>query len=190
MTASPTPSRAECTDVANAVLDGTDCVMLSGETAKGQYPVQAVATMARICIEAEGSSAHTPSTGRNRRWWLASLDYPGLYSRLRAATLKPIHICEAVASSAVETAIDIRASLIIALTDSGYTAKCIAKYRPQARVLAVTARPAVARQLAGLSRYEVFCAQLVNIVNIVDVDKARIAASRASVCRPWWARTT
>ncbi|OQR90815.1 pyruvate kinase [Achlya hypogyna] len=135
MTKCPTPSRAECTDVANAVIDGSDCIMLSGETAKGQYPVEAVATMARICIEAEGS-----------------LNYPSLYTHLRDATVKPIPICEAVAASAVETAIDIQAKLIVALTDSGYSAKCIAKYRPEARVLAVTARPVVARQLAGLSR--------------------------------------
>ncbi|OQS06630.1 pyruvate kinase [Thraustotheca clavata] len=149
MTKCPNPSRAECTDVANAVLDGTDCVMLSGETAKGLYPIRSVNTMARICIEAEGMFMLF-STGSNGR--IGSINYPKLYTHLRDATPKPISVCEAVASSAVETAIDIQAKIIIALTDSGYTAKCIAKYRPEARVLAITAHLTVARQLAGLSR--------------------------------------
>ncbi|KAF0691282.1 Aste57867_17460 [Aphanomyces stellatus] len=135
MTKCPTPTSAECSDVANAVLDGTDAVMLSAETAKGEFPVEAVATMARICIEAEGS-----------------LDYSRLFWKTREATPRPLGITEAVSSSAVETALDVQAKLIISLTDSGFSSLKLAKYRPRAHVLAVTASATVARQLAGLSR--------------------------------------
>ncbi|ETW00158.1 pyruvate kinase [Aphanomyces invadans] len=135
MTKCPTPTSAECSDVANAVLDGTDAVMLSAETAKGEFPVEAVATMSRICIEAEGS-----------------LNYSRLYAKTREATSRPVDVCEAVSSSAVETALDVQAKLIVSLTDSGFSSLKIAKYRPKALVVAVTALPHVARQLAGLSR--------------------------------------
>ncbi|CAK4100667.1 unnamed protein product [Aphanomyces euteiches] len=135
MTKNPMPTSAECSDVANAVLDGTDAVMLSAETAKGLFPVEAVQTMSRICIEAEGS-----------------LDYPRLYLKTREATPRPVGMVEAVASSSVETAVDVKAKLIVSLTDSGFSCLKIAKYRPGAHVLAVTASQAVARQLAGLSR--------------------------------------
>ncbi|CAK4692258.1 hypothetical protein LEN26_016034 [Aphanomyces euteiches] len=135
MTKNPMPTSAECSDVANAVLDGTDAVMLSAETAKGLFPVEAVQTMSRICIEAEGS-----------------LDYPRLYLKTREATPRPVGMVEAVASSSVETAVDVKAKLIVSLTDSGFSCLKIAKYRPGAHVLTVTASQAVARQLAGLSR--------------------------------------
>ncbi|RHY34493.1 hypothetical protein DYB32_000919 [Aphanomyces invadans] len=117
MTKCPTPTSAECSDVANAVLDGTDAVMLSAETAKGEFPVEAVATMSRICIEAEGS-----------------LNYSRLYAKTREATPRPVDVCEAVSSSAVETALDVQAKLIVSLTDSGFSSLKIAKYRPKALV--------------------------------------------------------
>ncbi|ETV79315.1 pyruvate kinase [Aphanomyces astaci] len=135
MTKCPTPTSAECSDVANAVLDGTDAVMLSAETAKGEFPVQAVATMSRICIEAEGS-----------------LNYSRLYAKTRDATPRPVSVCEAASSSGVEMALDVQAKLIVSLTDSGSSTLKIAKYRPEAFVVAVTASAHVARQLAGLSR--------------------------------------
>ncbi|KAJ1561744.1 hypothetical protein HK405_002984, partial [Cladochytrium tenue] len=125
----PRPTRAEATDVANAVLDGSDCVMLSGETAKGAHPVAAVEMMGRICREAE-----------------ADINYSELYPALRRQIRLPISISEAVASSAVKTSWDVHATLIIALTQSGNTAQAIAKYRPIAPVLAVTSSPQVARQ--------------------------------------------
>jgi pyruvate kinase len=83
MIVNPRPTRAEATDVANAVLDGTDCVMLSGETAKGSFPAQAVQMMARICREAE-----------------ADVNYGELYPSLRRGLVLPISIAEAVAANA------------------------------------------------------------------------------------------
>ncbi len=135
MTKNPFPSYAECTDVANAVLDGTDAMMLSAETAKGLYPREAVETMAKICIEAEGA-----------------LDYSEIYHATRAVTPRPCSMTESVASSAVETSIDVHAKLIMCFTETGYSAKLLAKYRPEARILAITASGSTARQLVGVSR--------------------------------------
>ncbi|KAM0006299.1 Pyruvate kinase, cytosolic isozyme [Helianthus debilis subsp. tardiflorus] len=120
MIKSPRPTRAEATDVANAVLDGTDCVMLSGETAAGAYPELAVLTMARICVEAENT-----------------IDYPDVFKRIAANAPIPMSPLESLASAAVRTANSSRASLILVLTRGGSTAKLVAKYRPGMPVLSV-----------------------------------------------------
>jgi pyruvate kinase len=120
MIKSPRPTRAEATDVANAVLDGTDCVMLSGETANGLYPDTAVAVMSRICQEAE-----------------ASLDYAAIFKEIMKSVPLPMSPLESLASSAVRTANKVRATLIIVLTRGGTTAKLVAKYRPYVPILSV-----------------------------------------------------
>ncbi|XP_058097783.1 pyruvate kinase, cytosolic isozyme-like [Magnolia sinica] len=120
MIKSPRPTRAEATDVANAVLDGTDCVMLSGESAAGAYPELAVKIMARICIEAE-----------------SSLDYGAIFKERIRSTPLPMSPLESLASSAVRTANKARATLIVVLTRGGTTAKLVAKYRPAVPILSV-----------------------------------------------------
>ncbi|KAJ0396171.1 hypothetical protein P43SY_006214 [Pythium insidiosum] len=135
MIKSPRPTRAECTDVANAVLDGTDCVMLSGETANGEYPVDAVQMMAKICVQAEGA-----------------IHYDELYQALRNSVLETsgaMSTQEAIASSAVKTAIDICAKMIVVLTETGTTARLISKYRPSQPILVLTALGETARQSEG-----------------------------------------
>ncbi|KAG5189805.1 pyruvate kinase [Tribonema minus] len=134
----PRPTRAECSDVANAVLDGTDCVMLSGETANGDYPEDAVKIMARICCEAENSQNND-----------------ALYQAVRNTVIaenKFMDGPESVASSAVKTAIDTGATLIVALTETGTSARLIAKYRPSMPVIAYTSSEEVARQCNGYLR--------------------------------------
>ncbi|KAJ6944970.1 pyruvate kinase [Populus alba x Populus x berolinensis] len=120
MIKSPRPTRAEATDVANAVLDGSDCVMLSGETAAGAYPELAVRTMAKICIEAENT-----------------LDYGDVFKRTMEHSPVPMSPLESLASSAVRTANSVKASLILVLTRGGSTAKLVAKYRPGIPILSV-----------------------------------------------------
>ncbi|KAI3888285.1 hypothetical protein MKX03_035932 [Papaver bracteatum] len=120
MIKSPRPTRAEATDVANAVLDGTDCVMLSGESAAGAYPELAVKIMARICIEAE-----------------SSLDYNAIFKEMIRSTPLPMSPLESLASSAVRTANKARATLIVVMTRGGTTAKLVAKYRPAVPILNV-----------------------------------------------------
>jgi len=132
----PRPTRAEASDVANAVLDGTDCVMLSGETAAGKFPVAAVTIMRRICEEAE-----------------AVLDYSSLYLSMRVGVMnlhKKVTPVESICSSAVKATIDAEAPLILALTETGHTARMIAKYRPKATILAITASETAARQLLSV----------------------------------------
>jgi len=131
----PRPTRAEATDVLNAVLDGTDVVMLSGETASGKFPEQAVATMRHICQVGE-----------------RTVDYKALYLKIRVATLEANFMSpvESICSSAVKTVIDADCKLIIALTETGHTARMIAKYRPPCPVLAITAsEPALRQMLAN-----------------------------------------
>nr|AIT70017.1 pyruvate kinase [Ahnfeltiopsis flabelliformis] len=131
MIKNPRPTRAETTDVANAVFDGSDCVMLSGETAKGDYPVEAVKTMVDICREAE-----------------RMLDYQTVFRALRSHHRETdITVTETITSSAVKTAYDINAAIIICLTETGNTARLICKYRPVSPVICVTSNETTARQL-------------------------------------------
>ncbi|KAH7287531.1 hypothetical protein KP509_32G060400 [Ceratopteris richardii] len=120
MIKSPRPTRAEATDVANAVLDGTDAVMLSGESAAGAYPELAVKTMAQICLEAE-----------------SSLNYNTIFKQVMMSVPLPMSTLESLASSAVRTANNINAALIMVLTRGGTTAKLVAKYRPSVPILLV-----------------------------------------------------
>nr|AIT70042.1 pyruvate kinase [Symphyocladia latiuscula] len=132
MIKNPRPTRAESTDVANAVFDGSDCVMLSGETAKGLYPTESVETMVRICREAE-----------------SVLDYRSIFQELRThhKAQGTISITETITSSAVKTAYDLDAAIILCLTETGNTARLVCKYRPPSSVVCVTSNEATARQL-------------------------------------------
>ncbi|MFC0180600.1 pyruvate kinase PykF [Thorsellia kenyensis] len=127
MIKNPRPTRAEAGDVANAVIDGTDAVMLSGESAKGKYPLEAVTTMATICQ-------------RTDRIMPMRVD-------IRAPG-KKLRITEAVCLGAVETAETLDASLIVVATEGGKSAKSIRKYFPHAMILALTTNPTTARQLS------------------------------------------
>ncbi|EEC70399.1 hypothetical protein OsI_01382 [Oryza sativa Indica Group] len=120
MIKSPRPTRAEATDVANAVLDGTDCVMLSGETAAGAYPELAVRTMAKICLQAE-----------------SCVDHAAVFKSITASAPIPMSPLESLASSAVRTANSAKAALILVLTRGGTTARLVAKYRPSMPILSV-----------------------------------------------------
>lgn len=129
MIVNPRPTRAEVTDVANAVLDGADCVMLSGETAKGKYPNESVKTMHSICANAE-----------------AAFHYRAFFSDLTDEILMA-GVSEAIASSAVAAGAKSNAACIICLTNSGKTAALVAKYRPRSPVVVVTKNPKTARQV-------------------------------------------
>lgn len=128
MIRNPRPTRAEASDVANAVLDGSDAIMLSGETASGTYPVQSVETMAKIAKEAERVYLE--------RQLGIQYEKPAIFTSAGA-------VCHA----AVNTAEDIGANAIVAPTMSGSTAKLIAAFRPTAPIIAVTPSPMVQRQL-------------------------------------------
>jgi pyruvate kinase len=121
MIVNPRPTRAEAGDVANAVLDGSDAVMLSGETAGGSFPLNAVEIMAKICIEAE-----------------LCIDYPREYEKIRQSVPYQIDTTEAVCSAAVYAAFSLNVKLIIVITDTGVTAQQVAKFRPPMPILAVS----------------------------------------------------
>ncbi|BAM81868.1 pyruvate kinase I [Cyanidioschyzon merolae strain 10D] len=130
MIKNPRPTRAEVSDVANAVFDGTDCVMLSGETAKGLYPVQAVQTMVNICMEAE-----------------RALDHAAVFQAIRNfARSHELSVTEAIASSAVKAAYDLKATMILCLSETGRTARLVCKYRPSCPCLVLTSNELTARQ--------------------------------------------
>lgn len=126
----PQPTRAEASDVANAILDGTDALMLSGETSIGKYPVEAVRTMVRIACEVEG---HLP-------------DKPLQPFRPSEGNLN-LSIADAVGRSAREAAHNLKAAAIISPTASGYTARTMSRYRPDSPIIAITPDERVQRRL-------------------------------------------
>lgn len=124
MTYNPRPTRAEVSDVGNAVLDGADCVMLSGETAKGDYPIESVTMMHETCLIAETAISYAP-----------------LFNELRSLSARPTETSETCAIAAVSASLEQKARAIIVLSTSGYTARLISKYRPSCPVLMVIFPP-------------------------------------------------
>ena len=124
----PSPTRAEASDVANAVLDGSDALMLSGETAVGRYPVEAVRMMSRI-IEAAEATAPLPNRGSSQ------------------AASGGDDLSEAVARSATVLSEDLGAKYIVVYTESGYTARLVSKYRPRCGVLGLSRHEAICRRM-------------------------------------------
>ncbi len=129
MIRNPRPTRAEATDIANAIYDGTTAIMLSGESAAGRYPVEAVETMARIAERTEHD-----------------IDYDGRMKRREPAG--EVDVTTAISHATCMTAMDLRASAIITVTISGFTAGMIARYKPGCPVIACSVSPGVCRQLA------------------------------------------
>lgn len=133
MIRNPRPTRAEVTDVANAILDGTDAIMLSGETAQGKYPVEAFKTMSKIAEKIETYINYKENLDKN-------VDYN-------------ISMTNAISHATCTTARDIGATAIITSTISGYTARMVSKYRPSAPIIAVTPNKDVARRLSMFGAY-------------------------------------
>ncbi|EJU22852.1 pyruvate kinase [Peptoanaerobacter stomatis] len=129
MIRNPRPTRAEVTDVANAIFDGTDAIMLSGETAAGKYPVEAVKTMAKIARATE-----------------ESFDYE-LILRQKKAFMQPT-ITNAISHATCTTAMDLKAKAIITATSGGYTARMVSSYRPFAPIIASTNDEKTYRQMS------------------------------------------
>ena len=129
MIRNPRPTRAETTDVANAIIDGTDCVMLSGETAGGKYPIEAVKTMRNICVTTE----------------LSDDFYQNIYDvKIKSANTTT----NSIAKSTKNIAEELNAQAIISCTASGNTSRVISKFKPKTNIIAATISDRVARQLS------------------------------------------
>ena len=129
MMVNPRPTRAEATDVANAIMDGTDAIMLSGETASGKYPAEAVSMMATLAKRTE-----------------AALSY-GEMSLARSASCALITTTDAISHATVQVAYELSAAAIVTSTESGYTARMVSKYRPEAVIVAVTPKEKFVRRM-------------------------------------------
>lgn len=165
MIKNPSPTRAEVSDVANAVIDGSDCVMLSGETAKGSYPTLAVKMMADICREAEDNIdfAHVNAQINNR------LKGP------------PSDITEAIASSAVLTAFNVSATAIVVMSESGRSARMVSKFRPSARIICVTVSEICARQaLAEWGVYPILVGSMFGTESLIS--RVIVAIKKIGMC--------
>ena len=128
MMKNPRPTRAEATDVANAIYQGTSAIMLSGETAAGKYPVEAVQTMARIAVKTESDIDYVNQ--------FATAEYNNRYD-----------ITAAISHATVTSAHDLKASAIVSVTKSGFTARMISRYRPSCPIVCCTTSDQVARQM-------------------------------------------
>lgn len=155
MIRNPRPTRAEATDVANAILDGTDAIMLSGETAAGKYPVESVRMMTQIAIRTE-----------------SAINYRDLLHR--KASERETSITDAISDATTHIAMDLDASAIITATSSGHTARMVSKFRPAQLVIAATTDRQVTRQLSlSWGIYSVLTEYLESTDDIIDISIAK-----------------
>jgi pyruvate kinase len=152
MRKNPRPTRAEASDVANAILDGSDALMLSGETAAGNYPLESVTMMDRIICEAEASVADMPR--------------PARYAELQ--------ISEAIAEAICHAARELRLKVVAVFTETGSSARLVSKYRPRSPIVAFSPNPETRRRLGLL--WGVMPRRIARIRNIDEL--ARIAEDR------------
>lgn len=129
MIKNPRPTRAEITDIANAIYDGTTAIMLSGETAAGLYPVEAVKTMAKIAERTE-----------------QAIDYNGRMKRRES--IENFDVTTAISHATCTTAMDLKAAAIITVTISGFTAGMISRYKPSCPIIACSVSPRICRQMS------------------------------------------
>lgn len=129
MITNPRPTRAETADVANAIYDGTTAIMLSGESAAGDYPIEAVKTMSKIAERAE-----------------QDIDYPSRMKKIKHEG--GLDITEAISHATCSTAMDLNASAIITVTMSGFTAAMVSRYKPSCQIIGCSVNPRVCRQLS------------------------------------------
>lgn len=158
MIRNPRPTRAEVTDVANAIYDGTDAIMLSGETAAGKYPVEAVKMMATIAKRTEKTLEYVRS--------------------LKTSESSDISVTDAISHATCTMSVDLKASAIISATASGHTARMVSKFRPEAPIIATTSDDKVMRRLAlTWGVYPVKCAQGKDTDEVIElaIDSARNA---------------
>jgi pyruvate kinase len=127
MVSNPRPTRAEMTDVANAVLDGVHCVMLSAETAIGAFPVESVSTVAAIARNAE-----------------AATNYSILHNFIRDVTAKPFSTGEAVAAAAAESSLDRAVQMVVVVSETGKIANLLSKFKASVPILLLTTDPKIA----------------------------------------------
>ncbi len=143
----PRPTRAESSDVANAVFDGADALMLSGETAAGKHPAETVRTMHRIIQEAEAFAGEQRiAAGEARRDPYRQLQ-PGAISRDGGATRSALEVANLVSAAAVFSTHRMPVRQLVAFSQGGFTARMISRYRPSVPVLVFTTDPAVARRV-------------------------------------------
>ena len=128
MIKNPRPTRAEISDVGNAVTDGADCVMLSGETAKGSYPSEAVHEMSEACLKAENT-----------------IPYVSHFEEMCSIVKRPVSIVESCAMAAVRASLDCNAGGIIVLSTSGDSARLLSKYRPVCPIFMITRNASASR---------------------------------------------
>ncbi len=158
MCSNPTPTRAEASDVANAILDGTDAIMLSGESAAGEYPVESVQMMVKIATQVEPIIPYRERLDK------------AIYTRTRTIT-------DAICISVVECTLNLdNVSAIIAFTETGATAKRISKYRPNCPIIACTEKDDVCKSLAY--QWGVVPVVVENIRNIAEYDSVALEVAR------------
>lgn len=166
MITNPRPTRAEASDVVNAVLDGSDCVMLSGESANGKYPVECVNTMARVCFEAEDSIAHRK-----------------VFSEIIESSEKDVRTEESLARSVASLAMDLNAAAIISFSPDGYLTRYISKCKPACPVFSHSTEEHVVKYMSACRgvtgrRVPSFVNKEENIKNALEAAKEVHAAKK------------
>jgi pyruvate kinase len=164
MIKSPVPTRAEVSDVANAILDGTDAIMLSEETTLGEYPVEAVKMMTRVAENVEKDPQYRALVGSRK------------YSDAVKRT------SDALGNGAIEVAKESGARLIVALTDKGFAARMISRYKPEQKILALTPRETTANQLAlSYGCIPVLCKKFDGMAETIKESKNLILKNKLAV---------